>query len=117
MEYVHLVSVDRGVPTLLYHGRYVAARAIADEIKPWSKNLFLMDIKTLETKIIKGCEGNEITEYTKHIQRISRKKSGRGRAKKRDKETAEQSKKQSAKNEQTTTQINAVSDSDKESKG
>lgn len=112
MEYVHLVSIDRGVHTLLYHGRYVAARAIADEIKPWSKNLFLMDIRTMETKIIKGCKGDEISEYTKHIQRISRKKHGRGRAKKRDKEATKQSKKPSAENEQTETQINTVSDGD-----
>lgn len=112
MEYVHLVSVDRGVHTLLYHGRYVAARAIADEIRPWSKNLFLMDIKTLDTKIIKGCNGDEIPTYTKHIQRISRKKSGRGRTKKSGKKSVEQSKKQSAENEQAEPQINTVSDSD-----
>lgn len=117
MEYVHLVSVDHGVHTLLYHGRYAAARAIADEIKPWSKNLFLMDIRTVETKVIKGCKGDEISNYTKHIQRISRKKSGRGRTKKSGKKSVEQSKKQSAENEQTKTQINTVSDSDKESKG
>lgn len=117
MEYVHLVSADRGTHTLLYHGRYFAARAIADEIKPWCKNLFLMDIRTLEIKIIKGCEGNEIPEYTKHIQRISRKKSERGRTKKRSKKALEQSSKQSAENEQPETQVNSVSDGDKESKG
>lgn len=114
MEYVHLVSVERGTPTLLYHGRYFIARGIADEIKPWSKNLFLMDIRTMETKVIKGCKGDEISEYTKNIQRVGRKKTGRGRSKKSGKKSVEQSKKQSAENEQTTTQINAVSDGDKE---
>ena len=117
MEYVHLVSVDRGVHTLLYHGRYVAARAIAEEIRPWSRNLFLMDIRTMETKVIKGCEGDEISEYTEHIQKISRKKSGRGSAKKRDKEAIKQSPKQSAENEQTEAQVNTVSDSDPKFKG
>ena len=110
MEYVHLVSVEHGTPTLLYHGRYVIARGMAEQIKQWSKNLFLMDIKTLDTKIIKGCKGNEISTYTKHIQRISRKKSQRGRTKKSDKKAIEQSPKQSAENEQTETQINTVSD-------
>lgn len=112
MEYVHLVSVEHGTHTLLYHGRYVIARGMAEQIKPWSKNLFLMDIRTLDTKIIKGCKGDEISNYTKHIQRISKQKTRRKRTKKRDKETVEQSKKPSAKNEQTEAQVHTVSDSD-----